>query len=226
MMKLLHVILHNPFDSLLVVFAAFFILSLILCDLEDRRLKRELLAARLRARTLYQRQRMQNQQQLEWETPPTVPNIGFLPGNGRLGGPFNIFRWRWVFLSTIALVMITMVRNNEASNSPAPAHSNQDAAKEIPSAQVPDIATDENATIPRDANYPALYNLTLKFDYDHTNLFEERTSAITFEPVSGDSVLPGEELDRFGDGKVDSDIAAAWVTGKPFSFSNRLPNKK
>ena len=190
MIKLLHVILHNSFVSLIVVFVALFFLSLILSHLEDRRLERELLAARLRARTLYQQRRMQNKQQLEREIPQPPPDIGFLPGNGRLGGPFKIFRWRWVFLSAIALAIITMVRNNEASDSPAPAQMNQRPAKETPPTEVPGIATDENATIPQVANYPALHNLTLKFDYDHTNILEEQALAISFKPVSGDSALP------------------------------------
>ena len=65
MMKLIHIVVHNPIVSLLVIVAALFVFSLILSDLQGRRLKRELLAARLRARTLYQHRRLQNEQMTE-----------------------------------------------------------------------------------------------------------------------------------------------------------------
>jgi hypothetical protein len=82
MLKLLHIVLHDPRVGLLVIVTALFVLALILNGLNYRRLERELFAARLRARTQYQRRRLQNGQ---WERESFQPksNLGFLPENRR-----------------------------------------------------------------------------------------------------------------------------------------------
>jgi len=94
MMKLLLLVLHHPLVSLLSPAAALFVLALILPDQQDRRMKRELFAARVRARTLYQHRRLQNEE-ADWEASRLGSNSNSLPGNGRLAGPFKILRWRW-----------------------------------------------------------------------------------------------------------------------------------
>jgi len=221
-MKLLHFILHNPLASLMVATAALFLLSLILTGLKDRRLQRELLDARLRARTLYQRRRLQNEQ-LERETSRLALDSSFSSGSGWLGDLFSICRWKWVFLVAIPLAVILLARNDAASGSLARAQMNQNPAKEAPPARMPSPATDESPAVAPDASDPAFSKLTSKFDYDHANPLAQKKPAISSQPVSGNGKLRRLESDGALDGKPVSVIFAAEDPDKLFTPDDAFP---
>jgi hypothetical protein len=192
-MKWIVIILHYPLVSLLVAGAVLFLLSLIATYLQDQRLNHELLKARLRAVTLYQRRRLKNELRKGAALSPAA-NYIIRPVAILSGGPVRIFRWRWVFLLLAVLSIATAMRQNEGANRPAAVPEQPAAA--TPALPVPslDSASATRTAIFTGANIPAWQDFEVAFDYDHPDSLEESASTIPIPAGFGNSGLPGEQM--------------------------------